>query len=390
MVGEMEMVRRSGTQTSADYARLFSSRAVVQAPSKITPVSEKGVKSSYAVYFLLNKNHASPASVVVEYTPQVWSPDAKPLVSEEIVVQRAEASSEHLTAWANARLEDLKALAAIARELQTSGSRNDGTGLIKRGVEGMGMDMRAIEEESKMVHEEMNWVRELLAAVAREGIFTGYGIGEASAEDPTVEEEREAIERALKEMSILAEEMKVRRSSISSPVTHAQRIIKGPALNTALAVERQKFLLSKPQLHTPDSQAHPSPTDANDDTGLFAVPLSPRSPEMPVSPFSLLKGLPDRLFDSAQTNKSSPLAQPPTLSPTSTTALTGLHPIHPSGGRSNIPQPLRIPVGGGYREELAGIVVRSPREPTTPTLAGMPNPEELRRKRNWGAERVGS
>jgi hypothetical protein len=363
--GMVEMVQKSKGE---DFAGLFTSRPFVQAPERIFPASsEDDDNLTFTVYYLLAPDYRPPKEIELSYTPLSWSP-APPTPAGKFAVEEAtSADTDSATEWAKLRLEDLRTLSALAQELTTSGSRNRATGLLKRGVDGSGMDVAEILQEARMVEEEMRWIEDVFLGAAAS--FYGYGVG--PTEEETEEDEKEAIEKALAEMQRLATELRLERAS--SPIVgpgegpsfaapqsdFGERLRQAPlyqqaSINAALGLPPQR-----PSVQTNYTAPSPVPIEEDPEASpLFAVPLSPRSPDMPISPFSLLKGIPDSIF--AKT-----------------------HPKGPTQTEKKTPASIFIPKGPV--QELPGIVVRSPREPTTPTLASMPSPEHLRKKMNWGA-----
>ncbi|RPA75103.1 hypothetical protein BJ508DRAFT_24740 [Ascobolus immersus RN42] len=375
--GGVEMVQ---TKKGEDFGGLFSSRAWVRAPERIAPdTTEDGEEDvTFIVYYLLSPTYTPPKEVHLSYTPLSWSP-SPPTEAGTFPITTSTEPTEAATQWARLRLDDLRNLSALAQELTTSGSRARTTGLLKRGVDGSGMDISEILQEARMVEEEMRWIEDTFLGAGVN--FTGYGVG-AEEEAEGEEDEKEAIEKALAEMQRLATELRLERASspivgpgegpsFARPTSDFEtRLREGNLGRTASLNAALGF--APPQRPSVQTAPSPIPHDRDDDpeaSPLFAVPLSPRSPDMPISPFSLLKGIPESIFATT-------------------------HPAGPSGPSASAPaskatreKPAGIFIPKGPVAELPGIVVRSPREPTTPTLAMMPSPEHLKRKMNWGAGR---
>ncbi|RPA91066.1 hypothetical protein L873DRAFT_349226 [Choiromyces venosus 120613-1] len=133
-------------EPSDDLPGFFSARPIVQAPTHILGGDGKG-----KVYFLLTGEAKTPDSVKILFYP-TWTP---PVALAEVDVVSASPGTEGHTAWAQHRLADLKTLEDIARELEREGARGLGTGRVKVGVEGGGMDEEAVRREGWMVGEEM-------------------------------------------------------------------------------------------------------------------------------------------------------------------------------------------------------------------------------------------
>ncbi|KAG0134089.1 hypothetical protein HOY82DRAFT_602937 [Tuber indicum] len=223
-------------EPSDDLPAFFSARPIVQAPTHILGGEGKG-----KVYFLLTGDAKSPDSVKILFYP-TWTP---PVTLGEVGVVSVPAGTEGHTAWAQHRLADLKALEDIARELEREGARGLGTGRVKVGVEGGGMDEEAVRREGWMVGEEMVWVSENFLSLPP-----------AVASTPA--------------------------AAAVAPVPTLPATTTAPQLKGGLK-------LTTTTNNTPFQPSHESPLD-EDGEDLFALPLSPRSPDMAKSPFSRFRG----------------------------------------------------------------------------------------------------
>ncbi|CUS13906.1 unnamed protein product [Tuber aestivum] len=225
-------------EPSDDLPAFFSARPIVQAPTHILGEEGKG-----KVYFLLTGGAKTPDSVKILFYP-TWTP---PVTLEDVGIISVPPGAEGHTAWAQHRLADLKTLEDIARELEREGARGLGKGRVKVGVEGGGMDEEAIRREGWMVGEEMVWVSENFLSLP-----------------PAV---------------------------ASTPATAAVAPL--PALTTTTTSPQLKggLKLTTTISNTPFQPCHESPLD-EDPEDLFALPLSPRSPDMAKSPFSRFRGDP--------------------------------------------------------------------------------------------------
>jgi hypothetical protein len=216
-----------------DLPAFFSSRPIVQAPTQIISDPTSAAKKTEAL-FLLAPNTPIPPAIRIYFTPTWTPPNTPPSLLAEIK-QTDYATGEGLhTAWATKRLEDLQALQEIAKELEREGSRGTGQGLLKVGVEGGGMDEEAVRREAWMVAEEQVWVVEnFLTTVA-----------------PATEEE----------------------PPVMDPFA-------GLGISTGLHFAPASSVLAR---HGHDEE--------EEEEDLFALPLSPRSPDMAMSPFSMFRG----------------------------------------------------------------------------------------------------
>ncbi|PWW75711.1 hypothetical protein C7212DRAFT_357818 [Tuber magnatum] len=224
-------------EPSDDLPAFFSARPIVQAPTHILGGEGKG-----KVYFLLTGDAKTPDSVKILFYP-TWTPA---VTLGDVGVVSVSPGTEGHAAWAQHRLADLKTLEDIARELEREGARGLGKGRVKVGVEGGGMDEEAIRREGWMVGEEMVWVSENFLSLP-----------------PAV---------------------------ASTPATAAATPV--PALTTTAAIAPQLkggLKLTMTTNNTPFQPCQESPLD-EDGEDLFALPLSPRSPDMAKSPFSRFRG----------------------------------------------------------------------------------------------------
>lgn len=236
-------------EETEDLSAFFASRPIVQAPAQIIPDPQTG---DVVVYFLITGTAPLPDLVRIIFVP-TWS--ASQTLAVVPVPQRTDYSGHgnlllH-TAWAEARIDDLGTLEEIARELEREGARGLGTGRVKVGVEGGGMDEEAVRREGWMVGEEMVWVREafLNRHIAEEepsplGLGLGLGLG----------------------LDMRAGKGGLKLSTTISPGGTSHVVACSSNNNRAAAIHQEE----------------------EDD--LFALPLSPRSPEMAMSPFSMFRG----------------------------------------------------------------------------------------------------
>ncbi|KAI5855723.1 hypothetical protein BZA05DRAFT_442417 [Tricharina praecox] len=222
-----------------DLPTFFAARPVVQAPEHILSDSSS-VSKKTEVLFLLADATPVPSSVRIFFIPTWTPPNTPPTLLAEIPEGHYGPPSEQgtaalHTAWSTKRLEDLKALQDIANELELEGSRGTTKGRLKVGVEGGGMDEEAVRREGWMVGEEQVWVVEKFLT---------------SKPSPKEEE-----------------------SAVMDPFT-------GLGISTGM--------------HFPNtSSVRPAPpglVEEEEEEDLFALPLSPRSPDMTMSPFSMFRG----------------------------------------------------------------------------------------------------
>jgi hypothetical protein len=216
-----------------DLPAFFSGRPIVQAPTHIISDPTSAAKKTEAL-FLLAPNTPIPPSVSIYFTPTWTPPNTPPTLLAEIKLKDYVPADGLHTAWATKRLEDLKALQEIAKELEREGSRGTGQGLLKVGVEGGGMDEEAVRREAWMVAEEEVWVVETFLTAAA----------------PAAEEEPPVM------------------------VPFA-----GLGISTGLHFAPASSVLAR---HGHDEE--------EEEEDFFALPLSPRSPDMAMSPFSMFRG----------------------------------------------------------------------------------------------------
>lgn len=236
-------------EETEDLVGFFSSRPIVQAPTQIIPDPES---KRATVHFLLTGNALIPDAIHILFVPTWGTPLTLATVPTPSRTNYQSGGKRNLhSAWAEARMDDLATLEEIARELELEGARGVGTGNLKVGVEGGGMDEEAVRREGWMVGEEMIWVRET---------FLNKHIAE---EEP------------------------------------------GPSNDTGLGLNINTNSGSKAPLKlsttvSPGGTVYKSASSTNhlrttaiaqeEEDDLFALPLSPRSPEMSVSPFSMFRG----------------------------------------------------------------------------------------------------
>lgn len=233
-------------EETEDLSAFFASRPIVQAPAHIIPDAQTG---HVVVYFLVTGTAPLPDLIRIIFVP-TWG--ASQILAAVPVPQRTDYSGHgnlllH-TAWAESRIDDLGTLEEIARELEREGARGLGTGRVKVGVEGGGMDEEAVRREGWMVGEEMVWVREafLNRHIAEEepsplGIGLGLGLDTLTGKG-------------------------LKLSTTISPGGTAHLVACGSKNSRAAAIYQEE------------------------EEDLFALPLSPRSPEMAMSPFSMFRG----------------------------------------------------------------------------------------------------
>lgn len=239
-----------------DLPAFFAARPIVQAPAQILPDARSAGKKT-EVLFLLAPATPIPPCVRILFTP-TWSPPhaAPALLAQIPISDYAPADGLH-TAWATRRLEDLQALQEIARELEREGSRGLGLGRLKVGVEGGGMDEEAVRREGWMVGEEQAWVLDR---------FLTCSLGDnpnLRLPDPHSDSSNDASSNNAAVMDPFA------GLGIGSAGKAKNKLNHGEALDRP----------------NPDEEE-----DADDEQGLFALPLSPRSPDMAMSPFSMFRG----------------------------------------------------------------------------------------------------
>ncbi|KAA8906397.1 hypothetical protein FN846DRAFT_948733 [Sphaerosporella brunnea] len=222
-----------------DLPTFFSSRPIVQAPTQIISDPTSPAKKTEAL-FLLAPNSPIPPAVSIYFTPTWTPPNTPPTRLAEIKLADYVPGDGLHTAWATKRIEDLKALQEIAKELEREGSRGTGQGRFKVGVEGGGMDEEAVRREAWMVAEEQVWVVD--------NFLTSH-----KNCDATVQEEPS--------------------HSVMDPLA-------GLGISTGLHFAPTSSVLAR----------HHGHDEEEDEEELFALPLSPRSPDMAMSPFSMFRG----------------------------------------------------------------------------------------------------
>ena len=217
-------------EPAEDLPAFFGARPLVQAPVEIV-ARPAAALSKVEVMFLLAADYPVPAELRVVFT-EAWTPAGTPpaLVATLQVPKEAQGQVLH-TAWATKRLEDLKALQEILAELEKEGQRGLGQGRIKVGVKGGGMDEEAVRREGWMVGEETAWVHERFLAA-----------------------------------SLPAEDSELLDPMAGLGISTGLHFARGPTLSTVFR--------------------SPKPEQEEEEEDFFALPLSPRSPDMTVSPFS--------------------------------------------------------------------------------------------------------
>jgi len=219
-----------------DLPTFFVARPVVQAPEHILSDSSS-VSKKTEVLFLLADATPVPSSIRIFFIPTWTPPNTPPTLLAEIPEGHYGTSEQGMalhTTWSKKRLEDLKALQEIANELEQEGSRGTTQGRLKVGVEGGGMDEEAVRREGWMVGEEQVWVVEKFLTAKP-----------SPKEDPAVMDP-----------------------------------FMGLGISTGMHF-------------TNTSSVRPAPPglfEEEEEEDLFALPLSPRSPDMAMSPFSMFRG----------------------------------------------------------------------------------------------------
>ena len=218
-----------------DLPSYFAARPVVQVPEHILSDSNS-VSKKTEVLFLLADATLVPSSIRIFFIPTWTPPNTPPTLLAEIPEGHygtSEGMALH-TAWSTKRLDDLKALQEIANELEQEGSRGTTQGRLKVGVEGGGMDEEAVRREGWMVGEEQVWVVEKFLTAK-----------------PSPKEEPAVVD----------------------PFT-------GLGISTGLHFTNASSVQTAP----------PGLFEEEEEEDLFALPLSPRSPDMAMSPFSMFRG----------------------------------------------------------------------------------------------------
>jgi len=318
------------------FERIFQERAIVQTPTRIvpplgstspnTPTASSAQK--FSVFFLLSHSTAIPTSVTIHFTP-IWASPIAPSPKLTVTVNPASKHVNHgglHKAWAKTRLVDLNELQELADELARTGQRGVGIGSFKVGIDGGGHDEERLKWEAEMVGRERNWVlktflgRVIAGKLLKEDALTG-----TNGDDEDLTEQKE-IEEGLKLLGTLAQGLRVTNDD-GTFTEETEQAPGNPSTTTKSA---------SPPLASNDND------DEEDD--LFALPLSPRSPEVGVSPFSF---------------------RGPAIGNLDATIWSGM----PTKIATKLSADA-IPVAGGV--------------PLTPTLTGAPNPGEMRKKRLAG------
>ncbi|KAF8421981.1 hypothetical protein EV426DRAFT_180295 [Tirmania nivea] len=318
------------------FERIFQERAIVQTPTRIlpplastspnTPTTSSSQK--FSVFFLLSHSTAVPTSVTIRFTP-IW---ASPIAPSPTLTVTVNPVSKHVhhgglhKAWAKTRLVDLNELQELADELARTGQRGVGIGSFKVGVDGGGHDEERLKWEAEMVGRERNWVlktflgKVIVGKPLKEDALIG-----TNGDDEDLTEQKE-IEEGLKLLGTLAQGLKVTNDD-DSFTEETQQVTRDPS--TAKLT----------------SQAPPASNDNDgEEDDLFALPLSPRSPEIGVSPFSF---------------------RGPAIGNLDATIWSGM----PTKVATKLSADA-IPVAGGVS--------------LTPTLTGSPSPGEMRKRRLAG------
>ena len=225
----------------------------MQAPTQILP-DARSAGHKTEVLFLLAPATPIPPCVRILFTPTWSPPHAAPAQLAQIPISAYAPADGLHTAWATHRLEDLQALQEIARELEREGSRGLGLGRLKVGVEGGGMDEEAVRREGWMVGEEQAWVlNRFLSCSLSDNPNPRLPSSSSTANTPG-------------------------NAAVMDPFA-------GLGIGAAGMANNSKPGHSQvPKPGDPDVQEE----DAEED--LFALPLSPRSPDMAMSPFSMFRG----------------------------------------------------------------------------------------------------
>ena len=326
------------------FEKIFQERGVVQTPTRITPPlvsssphSPKPSSQKFSTFFFLSHSTDIPKTVTIRFTP-IW---ASPIVPSPTVTIPVNPASPDLPpgdlhkAWAKSRLVDLHELQELADELARTGQRGVGMGSFKVGVEGGGHDEERLQWEAEMVGRERNWVlKTFLGKVVAgkplkvEEPVTFKGDGEESFTEKT------EIEQGLEVLGKLAQGLKVSCDE-GGVVTDVNPITTGDSSTS----------------HSSSVAQVPNGNDDEEDD-LFAVPLSPRSPDITVSPFSF---------------------RGPAIGNLDAALLSDI----PAAQKNAFPPVIATPFSAGAIPVASGV-------PLTPTLTGTPSPGELRKKRLAG------
>lgn len=254
-----------------DLPAFFAARPLVQAPAELTPTPSSSSPKAAAkimVFFLLAATTPPPPELRILFTP-AWTRTTTPPHVLATVAASSFARRDRLhSAWARARLADLAVLADIAAELEREGARGSGTGRLKIGVEGGGMDEEAVRREGWMVGEEAAWVRDRFLPPSPPP-------PQPRAQQPVPTKSSDTLTGLGLGLGIDT----VMLGGAGSPSAMAELV------STRLDD-------GSPAPPVPAAAAVDGHLDSEDETeeDLFALPLSPRSPDMAVSPFSAFRG----------------------------------------------------------------------------------------------------
>lgn len=323
------------------FEKIFHERSVVQTPTRITPPlvsssphSLKPSSQKFSTFFFLSHSTDIPKTITIRFTP-IW---ASPIVPSPTVTIPVNPVSKGLPpgdlhkAWAKSRLSDLHELQELADELARTGQRGVGMGSFKVGVEGGGHDEERLRWEAEMVSRERNWVLKtfLGKVISGKPLKVEQQVPFKEGDEEEGFTEKKEIEQGLEVLGKLAQGLKVTCDE-GGVVTDVNPTTGDPLASNSSSV----------------AQIHNGNEEEEDD--LFAVPLSPRSPEITVSPFSF-RGPAIGNLDEAL------------LSDITATQKKVFPAVLATSGA--------IPVASGV--------------PLTPTLTGTPSPGELRKKRLAG------
>ena len=339
-VNEQESVQAAPEALDGSFfEKIFQERSVVQTPTKIlppptskSPDSQSPSSLKISVSFLLSHSTKVPNTITIRFAP-IWASPIAPSPNITIPVVPVSTTSncgELHKSWAKSRLVDLNELQELADEMVRTGQRGVGVGTLKVGVDGGGHDEERLRWEAEMVGRERNWVlKTFLGKVISGQSLDGENSNTTRGDDEEDLTEQKEIEEGLEMLAKLAQGLKINDKSATLPTI------------AAISTETTTSLKSSCPAPQPKSE-----DDEEDD--LFALPLSPRSPEMTVSPFSF-RGSAIGNLDAMM----------------STTLATRV----PSTIVTTLSKDA-IPIEGGT--------------PLTPTLKGTPNPGEMRKKRLAG------
>ena len=325
------------------FEKIFQDRSVVQTPARITPPvtssprSPKPSSQKFSIFFFLSHPTDYPKTITIRFTP-IW---ASPVVPSPTVTIPVNPVSKDLPpgdlhkAWAKSRLVDLHELQELADELARTGQRGVGMGSFKVGVDGGGHDEERLQWEAEMVGRERNWVLKtfLGKVIAGKPLKVEQPVPLKGGDEEGFTEKTE-IEQGLEVLGKLAQGLKVTCDE-GGVVTDA---------NTITTRDSPASHLSSV------AQIHSGNDDEEDD--LFAVPLSPRSPDITVSPFSF---------------------RGPAIGNLDEALLSGV----PATQKKGFPAVITPSFSAGAIPVASGA-------PLTPTLTGTPSPGGLRKKRLAG------